>query len=58
MRENGTPQAGKEEINASKKLVDEKGEPGFERMQKETGRNLQAVINAFFALAPCNITNW
>ena len=51
MRENGTLQAGGEEINAGKKLAGEKGEPGFEGTEKETGRDLRAVINvSFFTL--------
>lgn len=58
MRENGlVPQAGRKEINVGKKLADEKSESGLERTEKETGRDLRAVISVFFALAPCNVTN-
>lgn len=49
MRENGTLQASGEEINVGKKLAGEKSEPGFERTEKETGRDLRAVINVFFS---------
>ena len=37
MRENGTLQAGEEEINADKKLADEKGEPEFRRKKRREG---------------------
>jgi len=51
MRENGTPQAGGEKINAGKKLAGEKGESGFERTEKEMGRDLWVVINVFFRVS-------
>lgn len=58
MRENGlTPQASREEINVGKKLAGEKRESGFKRTEKETRRDLRAVISVFFASAPCNVTN-
>lgn len=48
MRENGTPQADEEEINAGKKLADEKGEPEFRRKKRE---RIYGLLLKFFRVS-------